>query len=66
MANPKPIVIDGEIKTVSADSKISDLAPEASSVITSDGRLLSGKQLQQAPLPDGFSSVHSGVEKGGL
>ncbi len=66
MANPKPVLIDGEVVRVPENSKLGDLVPGGGSVVTSDGRLISGKALENEPLPAGFSLNHTGVSKGGL
>lgn len=68
MATPKKLFIDGELAEIEGEGSVTlkELIPSgALSVITSDGRIISSKDLNDdQPLPDGFESNHSGIVKG--
>jgi len=65
MARPKPIVIDGEYVNVGPVAKIADVVPpEVSSVVTSDGELISRADFARVPVPPGFQTNLSAINKG--
>lgn len=67
MATPKKLFIDGELAEIDEGRvSLKELMPSsATSLVTSDGRLITSKDLNNnLPLPEGFESNHSGIEKG--
>lgn len=65
MAKPKPIIIDGEFTTVPSNAKLSDVVPPAtSSVLTDNGKLIPRSEFATTPIPDGFETNLSAINKG--
>ncbi|WP_295457047.1 hypothetical protein [uncultured Thiodictyon sp.] len=66
MAKPKPIIIDGEVRHVRPDAKVVDLvSPEVGSILTHDGALIPRSEFGRAPVPEGFETNLSPINKGG-
>lgn len=66
MAKPKPIVIDGEFREVDHRATISDLVPDdVAAIVTHDGALIPRKDFAKVPIPQGFETNLSAVNKGG-
>ena len=67
MARPKPIVIDGEYVNIGTAAKLADVVPaEVSSIVTHDGELISRADFARVPVPQGFQTNLSAINKGGL
>ncbi len=65
MAKLKPIRIDGEATAVAADARLADVvAPEVTSVRTDQGRLVGRQDFARTPIPDGFVTNLSAINKG--
>jgi len=65
MANRKPVLIDGEIVTVSSKATIDKVvSPEVRSITTREGVLVPRERFAQTPIPDGFDSNLSEINKG--
>ena len=65
MAQRKPIVIDGETRVVPDKSTLSDvLMPDVQSVVTHGGALIPRAEFGRTPVPDGFETNLSGIDKG--
>ncbi|SDH01978.1 hypothetical protein, partial [Propionivibrio dicarboxylicus] len=66
MAKPKLVVIDGQARQVSHDSRIVDVVPEdVSSVVTHDYTLIPRADFSRVPVPQGFQTNLSAINKGG-
>lgn len=66
MAKPKPIVIDGEVREVSQSSKVVDVVPpDVTSIVTHDGNLIPRSEFNNIPVPEGFQTNLSAINKGG-
>ena len=67
MAQRKPIVIDGLVTEVREKSTIADVvSPDVNSILTSDGQIVTRDQFRQVPVPDGFETNLSYINKGGV
>ena len=65
MAKPKPIIIDGEYREVNPSARIVDVVPdEVSSIVTHDGALIPRSEFARVPLPQGFQTNLSAINKG--
>lgn len=65
MAQRKPIVIDGLVTEVREKSTLADVVPQdVTSVLTSDGHLVPREQFRRVPVPDGFETNLSPINKG--
>lgn len=65
MAQRKPIVIDGLVTEVREKSTLADVVPqEVTSVLTADGQLVPREQFRRVPVPDGFETNLSPINKG--
>lgn len=66
MAKQKPILIDGEFRNVSPNAKIIDVVPnDVGSITTHDGALISKADFARVPVPEGFETNLSAINKGG-
>lgn len=66
MAKPKPIVIDGEVREVKSSAKVIDVVPEdVSSIVTHEGTLIPRSEFKNVPVPQGFQTNLSAINKGG-
>ena len=67
MAQRKPIVIDGLVTEVPETTTLADIVPrDVTSVYTNDGRLVPRDQFGRVPVPDGFETNWSAINKGGF
>ena len=65
MAKPKPFVIDGEHREVNHSATIIDVVPdEVTSVVTHDGTLIPRSEFAKVPVPKGFQTNLSAINKG--
>lgn len=65
MAQRKPVVIDGEVRSVSVESKLEDVvSSDVGSVLTSGGVLIPRAEFKQVAVPDGFETNLSHINKG--
>lgn len=65
MAKPKPVIIDGEYTSVPSSAKLVDVvSPLASSVVTNEGNLVPRSAFAETPVPEGFQTNLSGINKG--
>jgi len=66
MAQRKPVLIDDAIVYAPLGSTIIDLVPEeVHSVTTRDGSLIPREMFARVPVPDGFETNLSPINKGG-
>lgn len=66
MAKLKPVRIDGETVSVDARSRLLNVVPaEVTSVRTDRGELVTRDKFAQVPIPDGWESNLSAINKGG-
>ncbi|MBL8529589.1 MAG: hypothetical protein JNL68_18065 [Burkholderiales bacterium] len=66
MAKLKPIRIDGQPVAVDVQSRLKDiLAPDVQSVRTEQGALITRADFARVPIPDGFETNLSAINKGG-
>lgn len=66
MAKRKPFVIDGEVREVKADAKLAEVvAPDVQSVVTHSGALIPRSEFMRVPVPEGFETNLSAINKGG-
>jgi hypothetical protein len=66
MAKRKPIVIDGDIIDVTPTATLADVvSPNVLSVTTHSGQLINRERFAQVPVPEGFETNHSAINKGG-
>lgn len=67
MAQRKPIVIDGLVTEVREKATLADVVPaDVTSVLTSDGHLVSREQFRRVAVPDGFETNLSPINKGAV
>lgn len=65
MAKPKPIFVDGEYREVKPTARIIDVVPEeVTSVVTHDGALIPRSEFARVPVPEGFQTNLSAINKG--
>jgi len=65
MAKPKPIFIDGEYREVKPTARIIDVVPnDVTSVVTQDGALIPRSEFSRVPVPQGFQTNLSTINKG--
>jgi hypothetical protein len=66
MARPtKPVVIDGKFAVVPSEAKLADVVPpNAVSVLTDSGKLVPRSEYATTPIPDGFETNLSSINKG--
>jgi hypothetical protein len=65
MAKRKTISIDGETQQVRHDAKIIDVvANEVGSIFTLDGALIPRSEFTRVPVPEGFETNLSAINKG--
>ena len=65
MAQRKPVIIDGCVTDVAPRSTLADVLPsDVWSVQTHDGRLVRREHFAQVPVPDGFETNLSPINKG--
>lgn len=66
MAMPnKPILADGKYTVVPAEATLADVVPSgATSVITDSGHSIPAAEFARTPVPDGFDSCMSALNKG--
>ena len=65
MAQRKPIVIDGLVTEVLDKATLADIVPrDVTSVFTQDGQLVQRDQFRRVPVPDGFETNLSPINKG--
>jgi len=64
MAKPKPVVIDGEFTQVTGKSLADVVAPDIVSITTREGKLIPRDQFERTPIPDGFETNLSAINKG--
>ncbi len=65
MAKPKPVFIDGEYREVKPTARIIDVVlPEVTSVVTQDGALIPRSEFARVPVPEGFQTNLSAINKG--
>jgi len=65
MAKPRAVVIDGEWTMAGPKDTLADVAPAgALSVTTRDGKLIPREDFERTPIPDGFESNLSTINKG--
>lgn len=65
MAKRKPIIIDGSLREVRTDAKLADIVtPEVQSVVTTQGALIPRSEFTRVPVPDGFETNLSPINKG--
>lgn len=66
MAKRKPFTIDGELKQAVADARISDVVGyDVGSVLTREGQLIPCSEFTRVPVPEGFETNLSHINKGG-
>ncbi len=63
MAKPKPVIIDGEYKIVQGNSLADIVSPEVTSISTA-GKLIPRSEFDNVPIPVGFETHLSPIEKG--
>lgn len=63
MAKPKPVVIDGEYTIVQGNSLADVVSPQVTSVNT-QGKLIPRDQFERTPIPAGFDTYLSPINKG--
>jgi len=65
MANRKPVLVDDAIVYAPSGSMIIDLVPEeVHSITTHDGSLIPREKFASVPVPDGFETNLSPINKG--
>ena len=65
MAQRKPVVIDDDLFYADPRARIIDLVPEdVQSITTRDGAVISRSAFARTPLPDGFETNLSAINKG--
>ena len=65
MANRKPIVIDSEIIDVPVNATLADVVPPSTlSVTTHSGELIPRARFSQVPVPEGFETNLTAINKG--
>lgn len=65
MATRKPVLIDGEFVQVGAHATLDKVvSPVVRSIITRDGTLVPRERFAQTPVPAGFDTNLSEVNKG--
>lgn len=65
MAKPKPIVIDGEYREVKPEARVIDVVPnDVTSIVTHDGALIPRSEFARIPVPAGFQTNLSNINKG--
>lgn len=65
MAKRKTISIDDELRQVRSDAKIIDVVPhEVGSIFTLDGALIPRSEFARVPVPEGFETNLSTINKG--
>jgi hypothetical protein len=65
MAKQKPVLIDGKLRTVAEDARIIDVVPEeVKTVVTRGGELISREDFARVPVPQGFETNLSRINKG--
>ena len=67
MAQRKPVRVDNVTVFVPASAKIIDLVPQdMKSVTTQEGALIPREAFARVPVPDGFETNLSSINKGGM
>lgn len=67
MAQRKPVIIDGTWEEVPAAATLADVVkPGVQSVVTRSGQLVPREAFRRTPVPDGFETNLSDIDKGGL
>ena len=67
MAQRKPVRVDDATVFVPAGAKIIDLVPQdVQSVTTQEGALIPREAFARVPVPDGFETNLSAINKGGM
>jgi hypothetical protein len=65
MAKPKPVMINNECTVVDADARLVDVLPaDVGSIVTYDGTLIPRSEFTRVPIPDGFETNLSTINKG--
>ena len=65
MAKPRPFIIDGEKREVKSTATIIDVVPEdVTSVVTHEGTLIPRSEFASVPVPQGFQTNLSAINKG--
>ena len=65
MAQRKPIVIDGLVTEVPVKASIADVVPPGiRSVVLADGKLVHREDFARTPVPEGFETNLSAINKG--
>lgn len=65
MANRKPIRMNDELVFAPTDAKIKDVVPpDVQSVTTLDGAVIPREAFARVPVPDGFETNFSAINKG--
>ena len=66
MAKRKPVVIDGTVVEIPVMTTLADIVPrEVDSVNTHDGRLIKRQDFARVPVPEGFETNLSPINRGG-
>jgi len=66
MAQRKPVVVDGEFTEVPVKATVADVVPrDVTSIFTPDGRLITRDDFARVPVPAGFETNLSPINKGG-
>ena len=65
MAKRKRICIDGEVVDVGTKDTLADVVPaDVNSVVTFDGKLVPKSRFANVPVPEGFDTTLSRINKG--
>ena len=65
MAKRRPIIINGETLEVEPEAKLADVvAPDVESVVTRSGALIPRSEFTRVPVPAGFETNLSAINKG--
>lgn len=66
MARRKPVFIDNEVTDVAENATIADVvSPGTQSVVTNSGELITRDRFSQVPVPPGFETNLTTINKGG-
>lgn len=65
MAKRKPVLIDGLQQEVKADAKVADVVTkDVQSIMTLEGELIPSSEFKRVPVPYGFETNLSAINKG--
>jgi hypothetical protein len=66
MLKTKPVRIDGQLTEVKVGATVADMVPfDVQSIATPSGALITREQFARVPVPDGFDTNLSAINKGG-